>query len=69
MESKRFATLSGTLLFPLCIGCVDPVLYLSQQGEIEQKLRTLRRLRQRIMDSTGEDTPLSACGKAEAEPL
>ncbi len=39
-------------------GYVDPALYLSQQGEIEQKLRTLRRLRRRIMDSTSEDTQI-----------
>ena len=39
-------------------GYVDPALYLSQQGEIEQKLRTLRRLRRRIMDSTGEDSQI-----------
>lgn len=27
MESKRFATLSGTLLFPLCIGCRAVILH------------------------------------------
>ena len=39
-------------------GYVDPALYLSQQGEIEQKLRTLRRLRRRILDSTSEDAQI-----------
>lgn len=27
MESKRFSTLSGTLLFPLCIGCRAVILH------------------------------------------
>ena len=27
MESKKFATLSGTLLFPLCIGCRAIILH------------------------------------------
>ena len=39
-------------------GYVDPALYLSQQGEIEQKLRTLRRLRRRILDSASEDAQI-----------
>ena len=27
MESKKFATLSGTLLFPLCVGCRAIILH------------------------------------------
>lgn len=39
-------------------GYVDPALYLSQQGEIEQKLRTLRRLRRNIQESASEDAQI-----------
>ena len=39
-------------------GYVDPALYLSQQGEMEQKLRALRRLRRRILDSASEDAQI-----------
>ena len=36
-------------------GYVDSALYLSQTGEIDFKLKELRRLRRRIMETTGED--------------
>ncbi|NYB73165.1 recombinase family protein [Sedimentibacter hydroxybenzoicus DSM 7310] len=41
-------------------GYVDSALYLSQTGEIDFKLRELRRLRRRIMESTGEDRQIKA---------
>ena len=39
-------------------GYVDSALYLSQQGEIEQKLKTLRKLRRKIMATAGEDVQI-----------
>jgi site-specific DNA recombinase len=41
-------------------GYVDSALYLSQTGEIDFKLRELRRQRRRIMESTGEDKQIKA---------
>ena len=41
-------------------GYVDSALYLSQTGEIDFKLRELRRLRRRIMESTGEDKQIKS---------
>jgi len=41
-------------------GYVDSALYLSQTGEIDFKLRELRRQRRRIMESTGEDSQIKA---------
>ena len=34
MEGKKFATMSGTLLFPLCIGCRAIILHSVQPGNI-----------------------------------
>ena len=39
-------------------GYVDSALYLSQGDEIEQRLRTLRRLRRSILDAAGEDAQI-----------
>lgn len=36
-------------------GYVDSALYLSQMGEIEHKLRELRKLRRRLLEAAGED--------------
>lgn len=41
-------------------GYVDSALYLSQTGEIDFKLRELRRLRRRIMEANGEDRQIKA---------
>ena len=41
-------------------GYVDSALYLSQTDEIGRKLRDLRKLRRRILDSTGEDRQIQA---------
>jgi len=41
-------------------GYVDSALYLSQTGEIDFRLRELRRLRRRIMETTGEDIQIKA---------
>lgn len=41
-------------------GYVDSALYLSQTDEIGRKLRELRKLRRRILDSTGEDHQIKA---------
>ncbi|MPM89606.1 hypothetical protein SDC9_136718 [bioreactor metagenome] len=41
-------------------GYVDSALYLSQTGDIDFKLRELRRLRRRIMDTTSEDGQIKA---------
>ena len=41
-------------------GYVDSALYLSQTGDIDFQLRELRRLRRRIMDTTGEDGQIKA---------
>ena len=39
-------------------GYVDSALYLSQGDEIEQRLRTLRRLRRSILDAASEDAQI-----------
>ncbi len=41
-------------------GYVDSALFISQTGEIDFKLRELRNLRRRIMESTGEDKQIKA---------
>ena len=41
-------------------GYVDSALYLSQTGEIDFKLRELRRQRRRIMEANGEDSQIKA---------
>ena len=41
-------------------GYVDSALYLSQNGEIDFKLRELRRQRRRIMEANGEDSQIKA---------
>lgn len=41
-------------------GYVDSALYLSQTGEIDLKLRELRRLRRRITEASGEDHQIKA---------
>lgn len=41
-------------------GYVDPALYLSQQDEINFKLKELRKLRRKALEATGEDKQLKA---------
>lgn len=41
-------------------GFVDSALFLSQQDEVERKLKDLRRLRRRIMETTEEDEQIQA---------
>lgn len=41
-------------------GYVDSALYLSQMNEIDHRLKELRRLRRRILESAGEDSQIQA---------
>ena len=41
-------------------GYVDSALFISQSGELDGKLRELRRLRRRIIDASGEDGQIKA---------
>ena len=60
---KEIANLSGQNLVLVRLklkGYVDSALYLSQQSEIEQKLRSLRKLRRNILSSASEDAQIQA---------
>ena len=54
-EIKRLAEQNLVLTRLKSKGFVDSALFLSQQDEIQQKLKDLRRLRRRILETTAED--------------
>lgn len=59
-EIKRLAEQNLVLTRLKSKGCVDSALFLSQQDEAERKLKDLRRLRRRILETTEEDSQIQA---------
>ena len=59
-EIKHLAEQNLVLIRLKAKGFVDPALFLAQQDEIERKLRDLRRLRRRILETAEEDSQIQA---------